>query len=217
MNCNVDITQLIEDHPFIIWDLDGTIIDSMPYWDTLGFDYLRSLGITPPENLLEIIDPMTLEESAAYFRDHFGIEKEINVIIAEVMAFIEEEYRSTIPAKSWASEMIKAADAKGCRMCVLTTSDAEMAKASLARNGLLSCMERIITSTHLQMDKRSGAIYEKACNVMGYDIEKTLICEDAIYAVRAASETKAHVLAVSDTSNQRYWKEIKELADYSVE
>ena len=54
--------------PYIIWDMDGTILDSMRYWLSLGEDYLKLRGITPPEDLRETIESMTLEESAAYFR-----------------------------------------------------------------------------------------------------------------------------------------------------
>ena len=60
--------------PYMIWDMDGTILDSMRYWLSLGADYLRLRGITPPEDLRETIDSMTLEESAAYFQKEFGID-----------------------------------------------------------------------------------------------------------------------------------------------
>ena len=213
----MNIKEIMKNHSYIIWDLDGTILDSMPYWETLGRDYLLSLGITPPDDLEKIVEAMTMEESATYFRKELGVDKDNSTIIAEIMSFIEEEYRYVIPAKAWAKDIIPVAAAEGCRMCVLTTSDGEMAGAALKRNDLAPYIERVLTASELGMDKRSGGIYEKTCQIMGYDIRKTLICEDALYAIQGASETDADVLAVPDPSNENQWSEIERIADYYVE
>ena len=207
--------------PFMVWDLDGTILDSMRYWLSLGADYLRLHGITPPENLRETIDSMTLEESAAYFQKEFGIELSVPEIISGFLTMIADEYRETIPAKEFAAEIIKQAAEHGSRMCVLTTSDHDLAEAALRRVGLLRYFEAILTAEALGMDKRSGAIYETVMEKLGYVPAQTLICEDTLYAVRAAAEAGAHtgakVLAFRDIANADDWAQITALADYAEE
>lgn len=207
--------------PYIIWDMDGTILDSMRYWLSLGEDYLRLRGITPPEDLRETIETMTLEESAAYFQKEFGIGLSVREIISGFLTLIADEYRETIPAKKYAAEIIKQAAAGGSRMCVLTTSDHDLAEAALRRVGLLQYFETILTAEALGMDKRSGAIFETVMEKLGYVPAQTLICEDALYAVRAAAEAGAHtgakVFAFRDIANRGDWTQITALADYAEE
>ena len=207
--------------PYMIWDMDGTILDSMRYWLSLGADYLRIRGIAPPEDLRETIDSMTLEESAAYFQKEFGIDLPVPEIISGVLSLIADEYRRTIPVKEFAAKIIKQAAAKRSRMCVLTTSDHDLACEALQRVGLLPFFETVLTAEELGMDKRSGAVYEAVMEKLGYVPAETLICEDALYAVRAAAEagsnTGAKVFAFRDIANTGDWEQIKELADYAEE
>ena len=216
---NEKLIETASAFPYIIWDMDGTILDSMRYWLSLGEDYLIRRGITPPEDLRETIESMTLEESAAYFQKEFGIALSVQEIISGFLTMIADEYRHTIPAKSFASEIIKQAAAGGSQMCVLTTSDHDLAAEALQRVGLLRYFETILTAEALGMDKRSGAIYETVMERLGYVPAKTLICEDALYAVRAAAEagsrTGAKVLAFRDIANADDWAQITALADYA--
>ena len=134
---------------------------------------------------------------------------------------LADEYRETIPAKEFAAEIIKQAAEHGSRMCVLTTSDHDLAEAALRRVGLLRYFEAILTAEALGMDKRSGAIYETVMEKLGYVPAQTLICEDTLYAVRAAAEAGAHtgakVLAFRDIANADDWAQITALADYAEE
>ena len=200
-------------YPYLIWDMDGTILDSMPYWTNLGRDYLVSVGITPPQNLHEIIDAMTMEESARYFQQELGLDKPQKQIIEEVFA---DEYRQLVPAKGFAADAIPQAHRAGCRMCVLTTSDKGLASQALRRVGLLDCFEAILSTDMLGLDKRSGVIYERTCELLGFDIAQTLICEDALYAVKAAKQTKAQVLAVYEAESDGDWDVLCRLADWYV-
>ena len=210
--CAADLCR----YPFLIWDMDGTILDSMPYWTNLGRDYLVSVGITPPQNLHEIIDAMTMEESARYFRQTLGLDKPEETIIEEIFSLIADEYRQLGPAKALAADAIPQAHRAGCRMCVLTTSDKELASQALRRVGLLDCFEAILSTDTLGLDKRSGTIYERTCELLGFDIAQTLICEDAPYAIRAAKQTKAKVLAVYDPESEGDWDALCRLADWWV-
>ena len=89
------------DKPFAIFDMDGTLVDSMAYWQRLGREFLRSKGVTGDiEELLERIKPMTMTESAALFASECGIPGTPEAIAAEMNAVMDRHYRQDIPMKA---------------------------------------------------------------------------------------------------------------------
>ena len=77
---------------YSIFDVDGTILDSMEVWNTLASQYVQSLGMVPDKNLDEIVSDMSLEQSATYLKNHYKINKQEERIISEVLNFISDFY-----------------------------------------------------------------------------------------------------------------------------
>ena len=81
---------------YSIFDVDGTILDSMEVWNTLASQYVQSLGMVPEKNLDEIVSDMSLEQSATYLKNHYKINKQEERIISEVLNFISDFYYATV-------------------------------------------------------------------------------------------------------------------------
>ena len=81
---------------YSIFDVDGTILDSMEVWNTLASQYVQSLGMVPEKNLDEIVSDMSLEQSATYLKNHYKISKQEERIISEVLNFISDFYYATV-------------------------------------------------------------------------------------------------------------------------
>ena len=77
---------------YSIFDVDGTILDSMEVWNTLASQYVQSLGMVPKKNLDEIVSDMSLEQSATYLKNHYKINKQEEQIISEILNFISDFY-----------------------------------------------------------------------------------------------------------------------------
>ena len=180
----------------IIFDMDGTILDSMDYWNNLGKDYLKSNNIAPPKDLNEIIEDMTMEESAKYFIEKLGLNKDVKTIVNEIYNLIEYEYEFVIEPKEDIKRIILKEYEKGTSMCILTTSGYNCAKKALKRIGLLKCFKKILTSDMLKMSKRTKDIYLKTCEIMNYNINETIVYEDAPYAIKSAKEAGLKVVKV---------------------
>lgn len=182
----------------IIFDMDGTILNSMCYWQNLGRDYLKSIGINAPKNLNDIIEDMTMDESALYFIQKLGVKKDADTIIKEVYSLIENEYENTIEAKEDIKEIILNEYKRGTSMCILTTSSYDCADKAMKRLKLRQCFKKIISSDALNMNKRSKDIYIETCRIMNYKIDETLVYEDAPFAVKSAKEAGLEVVQVYD-------------------
>lgn len=203
----------VKDAKLYIFDMDGTLLDSMPSWAHLGRNYLMQEKIEVPENLEQIIDAMTLTESAAYFQT-LGLQKENRQIINEMMEFIREEYRDSIPAKTGMLKLLAHLSQKqDSILCVLTTSEKDCAIDALKRLNMLSYFQDIYSSEEWNMNKRSAEIYQYVCNKYRTAPEDTVVFEDALYAIRAAKEAGCYVYAVPDDSSRSVWEEIKSIAD----
>ena len=88
------------DKKFAIFDLDGTLVDSMSYWSQLAEEYLHSRGVEQvPNHILEAIKPMTMEESADLFRRTFGLDITSSHMVAEMEHMMDQHYRNDIPLK----------------------------------------------------------------------------------------------------------------------
>ncbi|MDR3270896.1 MAG: HAD family phosphatase, partial [Peptococcaceae bacterium] len=87
-----------------IFDLDGTLVDSMPMWDAISGDYLRSQGIQPREDLFEHTRLMNLHQSAVYFQQAYGLALSVPEIAHGVNALLANFYQNVVQAKAGVRE-----------------------------------------------------------------------------------------------------------------
>lgn len=195
-----------------IFDVDGTLLDSMSVWDTIGEDYLRSIGYRPRENLNEVFKDMSLAQAARYYQTEYGVTLSVEEIAAGVNAMLEEFYRHKAPLKPGAGGSVRELYRRGVRLCIATATDRYLVEAALERCGVLSCFERIFTCTEVGQGKDRPDIFEAALRFLGTERSKTLVFEDALYAARTAKADGFPVAAVYDSHEKRQ-EELKALAD----
>ena len=92
---------------YMIFDLDGTLINSMPLWKNVGKDYLNRYGFLPPSDLDDKVKKQTLFETASYVKQLFDIPKTINEMVAEIIAMVAEQYANTVPLKPFAKQYLQ--------------------------------------------------------------------------------------------------------------
>ena len=199
-----------------IFDVDGTLLDSMFIWDTIGETYLRSIGYQPKENLNETFKNMSLHQAARYYQTEYGVTQSIDEIMDGVNAMLERYYRFEVPLKPGVAELLEWLRQDGVKLCIATATDRHLVEAALDRCGVLSCFGEIFTCNEVGHGKDEPDIFEAALRFLGTRREETLVFDDALYAVRTAKEAGFPVAAVYD-SHERSQAEVRARSDLYLE
>lgn len=199
-----------------IFDVDGTLLDSMFIWDTIGETYLRSIGYQPKENLNETFKNMSLHQAARYYQTEYGVTQSIDEIMDGVNAMLERYYRFKVPLKPGVAELLERLRQDGVKLCIATATDRHLVEAALDRCGVLSCFGEIFTCNEVGHGKDEPDIFEAALRFLGTRREETLVFDDALYAVRTAKEAGFPVAAVYD-SHERSQAEVRARSDLYLE
>ena len=202
------------DKQFAIFDMDGTLIDSMIFWKNLASEYLSSKGVKQiPADILERIKPMTMSESAALFRQEFDLTGDPE---AEMNAMMDEHYRKDIPLKPGVREYLQLLHRSGVRMCVASATAEHLMESCLTRLGVRDCFEFLLSCETVGAGKRSPLVYHASAKKLGTTPQEIAVYEDALYAVQTAKEAGYYVVGVYDDSAAKNWPTIEKLADEIV-
>jgi HAD superfamily hydrolase (TIGR01509 family) len=196
-----------------IFDLDGTLFDSMPIWDTVAVDYLKSQGIKANDDIYEAIRSMSIQQVCEHFCAVYGLKLGSEEITRGINEMVTDFYFHRAPLKDGVREALERLRARGVRMCVATATDRFLVEAALRRTGILGYFGRIFTSTEVGSGKDEPEIFLRALRYLGTDIGKTVVFEDALYAIVTAKSAGFRVAALYDRSADIHQPRIKELAD----
>lgn len=186
---------------YSIFDVDGTILDSMEVWNTLASQYVQSLGMVPEKNLDEIVSDMSLEQSATYLKNHYKINKQEERIISEVLNFISDFYEYEVNLMPGFKEFISHYDSINV---IGTSCDEELVKIALNRLAVLNYFEDIITCSKVNKSKNDPDFYLACAQVLKQRPEDIVVFEDADYCIDVARKVGFKVIKIKD------WKDLNE-------
>ena len=196
----------------MIFDFDGTLFDSMPFWYRLPFDYLRRQGIEPADDIFETVKTLTLPQAAEYFIHQYDLPKDVPQIMQETAQMIMDMYRYQILPKPCVPQLLETLSHHDVRMCIATATDRPMIEAALKRTGLDRYFSAIFTCTETGSPKTESKIYEEARAALGTDRQRTAVAEDAFHAAKTAREAGFTVIGIRDASEQQQ-EELKAVCD----
>ncbi|MDD6154175.1 MAG: HAD family phosphatase [Eubacteriales bacterium] len=197
-----------------VFDIDGTLIDSMPIWDDLGARYLRSVGAEPEKGLGAKLFPMTIAESVAYMKKAYGLSQSEDEIRRGLSDITENFYRNEVQLKEGAAEFLEALDEVGIPMNLATIGESSLETAALERLGVAGYFQDLVTCEELGTTKRDPDIYIECARRLGADPAETAVFEDIYQAVHAAREGGFISCAVRDQASREDFANIKDEADF---
>ncbi len=199
-----------------IFDLDGTLLDSMGVWRQIDVDFLARRGLQVPEDYMEAISHLSFKEAADYTIRRFGFKETPEEIIDEWMEMAKEAYAHRIMAKKGAHAYLEKLKLEGVHIGAATSCDPALFLPCLKNRGLLEYFETIVTAKEVKRGKGFPDIYERAAEQMGVSPAECMVYEDIYQGVKGARMGGFSVIGILDPASDYEWDKIRELADQTI-
>lgn len=211
------INTLLHQKQAVIFDLDGTLVDSMWMWKAIDIEYLGSFGYACPPDLQKSIEGMSFTETAHYFKKRFQLDSTIEEIKAAWTRMSIDKYRTQVPLKEGAEFFLAYVKQAGIPMGIATSNGREMVDAVLNALSISQYFANITTGCEVAMGKPAPDIYLKVAEHLGAEPEHCLVFEDVPAGIRAGKAAGMTVIAVADEFSRNMQEEKKALADHYIE
>jgi HAD superfamily hydrolase (TIGR01509 family) len=199
-----------------IFDLDGTLLDSMGVWAQVDADFLAKRGITVPPDYMEAISSMTFHETAAYTVKRFSLQDSIEDLMREWNDMAAYAYCHTVRMKPHAKEFLITLRERGAKLAVATSLSAELCAPVLRNNGIDNFFEVICRTDEVGYGKSHPDVFLITAQKINVPPQDCLVFEDILSAVKSAKSAGMSVCAVYDKASENDWKQIKAEADYAI-
>lgn len=204
--------------PFAIFDMDGTLVDSMGCWHQVYTEFLLTHGAgESAASIATHIAHMTTCEAAALFRDVLSLDTSVADIAAALNARMEELYRSEVQEKPGARAFLERLAGCGVRMCVVSSTPAPLIRICLERLGLMPFFSFILSCDTIGKGKEEPDAYLAAAKRLGALPHEVAVYEDSPVALLTAKKASFYTVAVYDGPSANAWQSLVAAADASIE
>ncbi len=212
-----DQTPSLENIEAVIFDVDGTMVDSMWVWKRIDREYLAKFAIPLPDTLQMEIEGQSFCETAAYFKERFGIADSLEKIMADWNEMAWEKYEKEVPLKAGVREFMRLCQDRGIKMGIATSNSRELLETIERVHGLTEYISCIMTGSEVKRGKPAPDIYLAVAKELQTEPAKCLVFEDLAAGITAGKNAGMKVCAVQDAYSLDSDREKRRLADYYIE
>ncbi len=198
----------------IIFDLDGSMVDSMWIWRTIDIEYLGKFGIALPDDLQACIEGMSFSETAAYFKERFALPVDLESIKEDWNRMAWDKYAHEVPVKEGVAELLKHCRKQGIRAGIATSNSRLLVENAVRAHHLETYFDCIMTGCDVARGKPAPDIYLAVAKELQVAPGNCLVFEDIIPGIQAGKAAGMKVCAVYDEYSRHQDDEKRRLADY---
>ena len=200
----------------IIFDIDGTLLDSMNVWSDIDVRFLAKRGLRVPDDYLKTVAALGLKRAAVYTRDLFDLKEELADIENEWLQMAMDEYRDNVKAKAGAVEYVKKMAQQGVKMGLATSGDAELFIPALQRLGIYEYFDSYTTIKEVSRPKGFPDVYIKAAQKLGLGVQDCVVFEDICSAVKGARDGGFYTVGIYEAHAGEDWQQVQSIADHCI-
>lgn len=197
----------------ILFDLDGTLVDSMGTWMTIDKSFIESKGKTYRPETTEALKALTAEEVPACLKEMYGIDVEMEEFANYSFELMDDFYKKDCDFKEGVWDTLGKLKKAGYKMCITTATDSGLCVQAIERLGLKSYMDFVLTPDRAKVSKSQIEFFEIALEKLGTKAEDTYVFDDALYALEHAKELGMVPVGVQDDTAVTEKENIKEISE----
>lgn len=204
---------MINNFKAAIFDMDGTLIDSMWVWHKIDVDFLEKRGFAMPHNLKDEIEHLTFLQTAEYFKSRFKLDSTLQEIMDEWNTMAEDEYEYNVKLKSGVAEYLNFLKNSGIKIGLATSNCSTLINKVLKSTNIYDYFDSITTVDEVKRGKNFPDIYLLAADKLKVNPEECVVFEDILPAVIGAKSAGMTVIGVHDSYSEYQKNDIKYNAD----
>lgn len=189
---------MLENIKGAIFDLDGTLVDSMWVWNKIDIDYLESKGHALPENLNAEICHLSFTQTANYFKERFSLSDSIDTILKDWNNMAYNHYSENVKLKDGVKEFLDKLKENNIKIALATSNSVPLLEACLKNNGIYDYFDSITTTDEVSNGKNCPDVYLLAAKKLNVNPKNCIVFEDILPAIKGAKAADMTVIAVSD-------------------
>ena len=199
-----------------IFDLDGTLLDSMRLWADIDAQFLGERGIPVTESYTQAVKNMNFSSAAAYTKARYNLpesEEQIKAIWRQMCA---KSYACDVSLKEGAAQYLQKLKQNGVKLCIATVLEQKIYRPALTRCGIADLFDCAVEVSEVGKGKEYPDIYIEAARRMGLHPSQCAVYEDILIAVRSAKAAGCIAVGVYDPSSASDRPAIEKTADYYI-
>ena len=201
-----------------IFDMDGTLVDSLMLWDILHDAYEKHFpekaGTVISDEDNRLIRVLPLPASMRLLHEHYGLGESAEALLALTEAVFFDFYSNRVQLKEGVREFLDALQRRGVRMCIASATPMPLIEAALDHCEIRDYFDKVFSCGEIGKGKDTPDIYQMAQEYMG-NLPNTLVFEDAYVAVSTATTAGFPTVAIYDVYNPRQ-EEIRSMAMHYI-
>ena len=201
----------------VIFDFDGTLADSTEYWESVGGRFLNHRGFQVDEYVQTRFREMTIAQSADLMREYYGISESREDIIAEVMDYMDQDYRNHVQLKPGALETLSTLHEAGIPLCIATAAERSSVSHMLEKFDIAKLFTHVLYCSEVGASKTQPAVFLEAARRLGLTPNHILVIEDSIHAIHTAKRAGFIVAGIKDPANQSVRDQVIQHSDLYLE
>lgn len=208
--------MILENKKAVIFDMDGTLIDSMWVWQAIDIEFLSKRGYTVPSDMEADIEGKSFHETAAYFKKRFSLEEDIETIMHIWNDMAYDKYTHDIKLKPNTAEFLEYLHSRGILLGIATSNSKKLVNGCLSAIGIDKMFDAVVTADDIHAGKPNPDIYLKAAALLNVSPQECLVFEDVPMGILAGKNAGMTVCAVDDVFSEKLNEKKKLMADYFI-
>lgn len=205
----------------LIFDVDGTILDSMPMWLELENNILKKYGHTMDsldKDTKDTIESLSIEGMSKFIAETIATDMTFEEVFNYFQSLIDYKYANEVDAKAGSVDKIKYLKAKGFKLAVASSSSSDCIIKAFKRLGIYECFDIIATADNTGLRKSEDEFWKSLIEKLGKDKNQVILYDDAIYAINQAKKLGIEVVGIKDFPwNEKDWEKIQQTAAYTLD